>query len=129
MNLDKVPYLITGDKFPSYYDWYAIDKGNRVEIIQTFSELCFEVNRGEAQTDQEYYWLGELYYKTKGKIFNRDYTYKLVNVYYDSEYKDYFWRYGIKLVKLIIPKEVINKHESVNIVQLDNKDKQFIWDL
>lgn len=107
INLEDVPYLITGDKFPSYYDWYAIDKGDYVEVIQTFSELCFEVNKGYAQTDKEYYWIGELKY---GKILDRKIAYDLVRKYYD-EYKSYFWDYGIKLVRMNVPKSLVIKKE------------------
>lgn len=109
--LDDIPNLITIDKFPDYYDWYAIDRGDCIEVIQTSSELSFSVNYGYAQSDNEYYWIGKLKYSRKGEILSRSMAYDIVKKYYDTEYKSFFWNDGIKLARIKVTKSLVTQKE------------------
>ena len=86
--LEEIPEVVMQEKFPGYYDWFAVEEDNHMNIYRFSSELLSKTRNGLGMTDYEYYNL--LYYihgyKDK-KILKRECCYELVRKFYKTNYK------------------------------------------
>ena len=88
ISLGDIPYVELENRFPGYYDWYAEEKEDHVDIYRMSSELFFEARDGNGMTNYEYY---SHFYLLKGstkdrRLIKREYCYELVRRFYESKY-------------------------------------------
>jgi hypothetical protein len=105
INLEDIPHTELTEKYPGYYEWYALENEDNIRIFKHEIGLHSEVRENKGMTNLNYYHYGyEYVIKKHIQLVNRQDCYRLVEKYYGSEYRD---RRALPYA-LAIPKEEVS---------------------